>query len=1682
MTTTTQALTSTTQTPSGSFVNTYSGLSVASDAALFRIYTFSNLKLDLEYMFNASLADSSIKPIGPIILEAFNINPPPYLDPSSIITLSNLRQIVDALEMDIYFELAGLEAAGVYGSTVTNAQITSYLISNNALPLNPPGTLAFAVTPNNVNYFKYTGFTYSTTYLSFTWNLLNPFAANTALGLTLGTPPTTQVPGSTTSTTTGPSTTASPTTTTAAPTTTTAAPTTTTAAPTTTIAPSSTTVAPTNPSFSTQPTQATPALTSITLTYTCINTNIITATYVRSNTGNAPANITGVNTSGLSLTGLIEGTSYDIVFNLNNGSGVFVEVTRTFSTVGFSVQPVVINKTYTNITLEYALSSTSTLSTIIVTPTDTNNTYTPSITKTSTNAIISNLLPSAEYTITYLFNTSLTSSVTTLVSTNMFTLLSSGSYNGFNYVVINSLRDTITSNEITSLDAGTLTIETVSSVSPYVAPSSTSGNIFTYSAIAATNSDVAPRGYLIAARYTLGGVSFTYSDQTKYPGTRNDSSFSPIPLPDFTSGPTYTSGPTSIVVTYACNNSTTAVTVIIKDSAGATLSPPPTQSPSTAPSPSGVVTFSGLVSATQYKLQVIITDGSNTNSSTLTNVTTPSASTPAFTNSPTNLPTDKSINLTYTVNANTDVLTVEYIKTSDIGQSGATNTAVPDSTLTGLSVDYLDESTSYTFYFRFKKNPSGPNAEVINTVPLSFSTLGFTTIPYTEDVGYNTFSIIYQYASPTTAVLVGFQGVPNDAPDPIVGEEEPYGLFKKRTVTNLLPGARYELEYTLNNGTSTTYTSELMLEVNMTTITIHATETVNATTIVYTVVAKSGGITINPFPSFLFLELPATYEAHPMIGPMNANMYTDEVGDGTDWGDTVEPTIAGNIFTYSRLPFDGSDTELRQGDIAAYVKDTDISNPNHIYFLRAPFGVTPTYQFSFYPLAAITTAITFLSSTSESISFTYAVASFVTAGQITFHYGLTGSLAPFQSQYVTKTTTSATLTSLTVNTNYTGLLGWAIISDTPTVITGTFSTQAEPTVTADTITINYAVAADVLTTDIRFYSRPNTSSTTWTLITSETHTLTSVTFNNLQSGTDYTGLLGWTIKNGTKEVLPGTLITAAAATTIAPVAWSLATTTISVAQGSAFNFKVLNVASQPSYTINQPGFSTPNYSFVGFDTGFLPSAGTFHFNAGSSDATIVVTYSGTNRTVYVTIIQQTTDAGTTDAGTTDAGTTDVPTTNIQTTGLGTAATSDDSANPATYAPAYSSITNRRHYKTQKTLSIPIASAYIYDDTLFDSTVGGFGIYTILNMSLSVDYVYNQLAATKNLASLTGPLSFTLSELPSRQVLERNLISDINRTVASLGSNPTITDIFTELQTLLNPTLGITSVSASTVIPLINSYYLPLINAATYVKNDVLFRVDTPIYYVKTFPSSVFPAAETTYLPTDLSGSRFPVILLDTLPSLNTSYVALPMNISSILLIQLADGVDQYIIVERKLNISNEIVLEIGGVEKRPGDYFSFFTHNYRFVMVGSFPLILRVITPCLVRGALILTPRGYKKIETLTEGNLIITHRGKPSAILKISRQLIKWTNTLPSDKIVFRINGKTPIYISAWHKIRQQDGRMVEARFCNLPVANPSEYCDSNGMFEFYHINIANWSENHLIVSDGSQVGVIVESWSGKY
>ena len=102
--------------------------------------------------------------------------------------------------------------------------------------------------------------------------------------------------------------------------------------------------------------------------------------------------------------------------------------------------------------------------------------------------------------------------------------------------------------------------------------------------------------------------------------------------------------------------------------------------------------------------------------------------------------------------------------------------------------------------------------------------------------------------------------------------------------------------------------------------------------------------------------------------------------------------------------------------------------------------------------------------------------------------------------------------------------------------------------------------------------------------------------------------------------------------------------------------------------------------------------------------------------------------------------------------------------------------------------------------------------------------------------------------------------------------------------------------------------------------------------------------------------------------------------------------------------------------------------------------------------------------------------------ILKCSKQKIQWVTSLPQDKLVYKIEGKKPIYLTAWHKVMQQDGSMIEAMKCGLPLANKSEYCDEEDFYEIYHINVKNWYLNNLVVDDGSISGKIVESWSGDF
>ena len=156
---------------------------------------------------------------------------------------------------------------------------------------------------------------------------------------------------------------------------------------------------------------------------------------------------------------------------------------------------------------------------------------------------------------------------------------------------------------------------------------------------------------------------------------------------------------------------------------------------------------------------------------------------------------------------------------------------------------------------------------------------------------------------------------------------------------------------------------------------------------------------------------------------------------------------------------------------------------------------------------------------------------------------------------------------------------------------------------------------------------------------------------------------------------------------------------------------------------------------------------------------------------------------------------------------------------------------------------------------------------------------------------------------------------------------------------------------------------------------------------------------------------------------------------------------------------------------------------------------------CLLKGTYILTPNGYKLIETLKDEDNIITHKGTTEKIIKIKKWTVKWNSLQHLDSQMYKIDGtntknllesqqsnkmklfprrlndlKHPAtYISHWHKVLKDD-KLVYTGDINLPYATKEEICDSDSTYELYHIQINDYKNNHLVINNG----IIVESWDG--
>jgi hypothetical protein len=131
-----------------------------------------------------------------------------------------------------------------------------------------------------------------------------------------------------------------------------------------------------------------------------------------------------------------------------------------------------------------------------------------------------------------------------------------------------------------------------------------------------------------------------------------------------------------------------------------------------------------------------------------------------------------------------------------------------------------------------------------------------------------------------------------------------------------------------------------------------------------------------------------------------------------------------------------------------------------------------------------------------------------------------------------------------------------------------------------------------------------------------------------------------------------------------------------------------------------------------------------------------------------------------------------------------------------------------------------------------------------------------------------------------------------------------------------------------------------------------------------------------------------------------------------------------------------------------------------------------IFVNCLAAGTPVLTPEGYKPIETLRKDDLIVTNEGHQCPLQSVFCQTVP---SMVDSARMFRVpagrfGAKEEFMVSKWHKILTEEG-WIEAYRCGLEEIPPS-----SDIITLYHLSVENWESNPLVVAGGC----VVESWSG--
>lgn len=138
---------------------------------------------------------------------------------------------------------------------------------------------------------------------------------------------------------------------------------------------------------------------------------------------------------------------------------------------------------------------------------------------------------------------------------------------------------------------------------------------------------------------------------------------------------------------------------------------------------------------------------------------------------------------------------------------------------------------------------------------------------------------------------------------------------------------------------------------------------------------------------------------------------------------------------------------------------------------------------------------------------------------------------------------------------------------------------------------------------------------------------------------------------------------------------------------------------------------------------------------------------------------------------------------------------------------------------------------------------------------------------------------------------------------------------------------------------------------------------------------------------------------------------------------------------------------------------------------------IATVDSCLLEGTMVETPNGPVKIESIRVGDYVLNKHRLPVRVTDclIGRHNIQ---TAKDYNRIFKVprgrfGAKMDVYLTWGHRVMSNHGLMVLPERLGCQQPDMSEYCDVNGKYTVYHLEVEAPSE-HFIVNGGC----IVESW----